>query len=282
MEHFVSINLEAGISSTAMKKAPLGDVLKEALLKAPEAKEDCWLMSNGYKDTKGLYTREEWNFQWIDTILIDCDNGKDDDPSTWDTGILDKFKDEFSAYAYFLWETFSSMPEHPKFRAILLLDRKIEWVNEPEKFTKEAIKQHFAKYTDAKASWFFTPPKGRVSTFVAHKGVPYPSAKILSLVNLNREMWSLRQPSKAAQWDNDNTRPEYEHNPEGWRRLPKVKICLEGMAPHTKHSSICAALYAMDNLKYYDHIPEFLNEIAPQITKKHYDYWYRKWRTHNI
>lgn len=282
MEHFVSINLESGKSSTAMKKAPLGDVLKEALARAPEAKDDCWLMSNGYKDTTGLYTREEWNFQWIDTVLIDCDNGKDDDPSTWDTGILDKFKCEFSDYAYFLWETFSSKPERPKFRAIILLDKRIEWVNEPAKFTKDAIKQHFAKYTDANASWFFTPPKGKVSTFVAHKGVPYPSGKILSLVNLNREIWSLKQPSKAAQWDKDNARCEFGHNPEGWRFLPTVKKCLEGMAVHTKHNSICSAFYAMEKLGYHDAIPDFLRDVSSQITKKHYDYWYNKWKRGNV
>lgn len=281
--HYVSINIESGISSTAMKKAPLGEVLKEALQKAPESKNDCWLMSNGYKDTNGFYTREEWNFQWIDTILIDCDNGKDEDPSTWDVGILDKFKDEFGKYAYFMWETFSSKPERPKFRAIILLDRRIEWVNEPAKFTKEAIKQHFAKYTDANASWFFTPPKGKVSTFAAHKGIPYPSANIEWTMNSLKSLNSAIQHSIAHDFDVDNlSNAKRERNPDGWRFLPTVKKCLDGMSMHTKHNSICSAVYAMEQCGYHDEIPTFLNEVSHQITKKHHDYWYSKWKRNNV
>lgn len=247
-----------------MKKAPLGEVLKEALQKAPESKNDCWLMSNGYKDTNGFYTREEWNFQWIDTILIDCDNGNDEDPSTWDAGILDKFKDEFDKYAYFLWETFSSKPERPKFRAIILLDNKVEWVNEPEKFTKDAIKQHFARWTDNKASWFFTPPKGRVSTFIAHKGIPYPSAPILSLVKLKREIHDILQPSSAAQWDRENVlrHGAFSCAVDGWRNLPSVKKCLEGLQKGERDNSLNAACYAMDNNGYHDRIRDFLNEVV--------------------
>lgn len=264
-----------------MRKAPLGDVLKEAIHNAPVEKEDCWLMSNGYKDTTGLYTREEWNFQWIDTVLIDCDNGSDKDPSTWDIGILDKFKDEFDKYAYFLWETFSSKPERPKFRAIILLDKRIEWVNEPAKFTKDAIKQHFAKYTDANASWFFTPPKGKISTFVVHKGIPYPSSAIENRMMVDRMFAQIESNAREQNARRENLRRK-GHNPEGWRFLPSVKKCLDGMSVHTKHNSICSAVYAMEQCGYHDAIPDFLKDVSSQITKKHYDYWYSKWKRNNV
>lgn len=262
MEHYISVNLEGGIGSTLMTKAPLGEVLKEALVKAPEHKEDCWLVSNGYSDKGGRYTREEFNFTSIDTILIDCDNSKESpDPS-----LLDKFKIEYEPYSYFLWETASSTVACPKFRAILLLDRKIEWINEPEKFTKHAIQQHFARWIDDKASWFFTPPKGKVNTFVAHKGKPYPSARILSLVNLNKELWEMKQPSKAALWDRENL--YQKNNPEGWRNLPSVKKCLEGLNVGERDNSINAACYAMNKNGYRNSIREFLDEVPVEETIK--------------
>lgn len=262
MEHYVSVNMESGKSSTLMVKARLGDVLKEALYKAPDQKDDCWLVSNGYSDKGGKYTREEFNFQWIDTILIDCDNGKNNDPSTWDKNLMEKFKLEYEPYSYLLWETYSSTPERPKFRAILLLDRKIEWINEPEKFTKHAIQQHFARWVDDKASWFFTPPKGKVNTFVAHKGIPYPSAPILSIINLNREMWKLNQPSKAELWNRKNLCPKWEHNPDGWRNFKAVKKCLEGLNVGERDNSLSAACYAMDKNGYRNAIPQFLDEVV--------------------
>lgn len=272
--HYVSINIEPGKSATAMRKAPLVDVLKEAIHNAPEEKEDCWMMSNGYKDTTGLYTREEWNFQWIDTVLIDCDNGSDKDPSTWDIGILDKFKDEFDKYAYFMWETFSSKPERPKFRAIILLDRRIEWVNEPAKFTKDAIKQHFAKWTDNKASWFFTPPKGKVSTFVAHKGIPYPSVDIEWTMKSLKSLDSAIRHSTAHDFDVENLfNAKRERNPEGWRFLPSVKKCLEGLRKGERDNSLCAACYAMDKNGYKSQIGQFLSEVVcdNEIKRKFYN-----------
>ena len=281
MEHFVSLATKPGKGSRSMRRCPIGDALKFVLDNPYDGKDDCWLISNGYKDTNGLYTREEWNFQWIDTIFIDCDNGKDEDPSTWDSALMDKFKCEFNDYAYYLWESASSIPERPKFRTIILLDERVEWVNEPEKITKNVVKEMFSKWTDDKASWYYSPTTSKVSTFVFHRGKAFPSSTIRERMQLRRMFSQMENGLREIETRRAALRAR-RHDPNGWRRLPKVKICLEGMAPHTKHSSICAALYAMDNLKYYDQIPEFLNEIAPQITKKHYDYWFRKWRTHNI
>ena len=258
MEHYLSSNINCGTWGTLMVKTPLAEVLKDALANAPERKEDCRLVSNGYSDKMNKYTREEFNFTSLDTILLDCDNNKEHP----DTELIDKFKDEHEPYSYFLWETASSTPSCPKFRAILLLDMKIEWINEPEKFTKHAIHQHFARWIDDKASWFFTPTRGKVSTFVAHKGKPYPSAPIVSLANLNRQIWDMKQMSKAASWDRNNLFMGRKQNPEGWRNLPSVKKCLEGLHVGERDNSLNAACYAMNKNGYSESINTFLDEVS--------------------
>lgn len=48
MEYLVSIDTEGGERSINMVKTPLLVALKEAMLKAPENKADCWLISNGF------------------------------------------------------------------------------------------------------------------------------------------------------------------------------------------------------------------------------------------
>lgn len=122
-----------------MVKAPLKQVLVESTRLAPQRKEDCCLVSNGYNDRGGKYTWAEHNFEWINTILLDVDN-----PQSFPS-LLDKFKCEHAQYDYVLWETASSSVDRPKFRVILLLDKKIPWINEPQKFTKDAIRQTFAR-----------------------------------------------------------------------------------------------------------------------------------------
>ena len=254
MEHFISVTLESGRFSKTMVKAPLGRVLKEAAFKAPEKKEDCWLISNGYNDKGGKYTRDEHNFEWIDTILLDVDNPQGD-PS-----LLEKFKRDHDQYSYVLWETASSSIERPKFRAILLLDKKMPWINEPRKFTKQAIHQAFANWTDANASWFFTPTKSKLGTFYGHSGKPYPSANIENLVKLNEKLNEATKPSTASLWDKANfSTRNYSSN--GWRNLPTVKHCLEGLCHGERDVAINKACYAMRERGYASDIPIFLNEI---------------------
>lgn len=77
MEHYVSISTTHGNESRLMKRLPLADALKFILANPYEGKCDCWLLSNGYKDTNGLYTREEFNFQFIDTVMLDVDNDEE-------------------------------------------------------------------------------------------------------------------------------------------------------------------------------------------------------------
>lgn len=261
MEHYLSIATQKGQFSTTMVKAPLGQVLKESRSKAPEKKEDCWLVSNGYSDREPKYARAERNFEWIDTILLDVDNPQ------CDPTLLDEFRREYGRYCHFLWETASSSIERPKFRAILLLDRKIPWINEPQKFTKKAIHQAFGKWTDDNASWFFTPTKSKLSTFAVHPGKPYPSAEITDLVNLNMAMHEALKPSTASMWDDANMSMR-RHSSNGWpyldrwRNLPSVKYCLEGgLRKGERDDSINKACYAMRENGYASDISTFLDEI---------------------
>ena len=146
---------------------------------------------------------------------------------------------------------------------------KIEWINEPEKFTKHAIQQHFSRWIDDKASWFFTPPKGKVGTFVAHKGKPYPSAPIVALANLNREIWETKQPSKAEVWDRENllSRPKFNEN--GWRNFNTVKACLgRSLPPHERHDPLFKACSAMALNGYKEAIPQFLSEVDAPMNHK--------------
>lgn len=263
-KHYVSINYEPGLSGKLMFKAPLEDALHEAMEKAPESKHDCWLISNGYNDDGGRYLREEHNFKYIDTILLDVDN-KDSDPE-----LMNRFMEEYGQYEYMLWETASSTAERPKFRAILMLDDKIEWVNEPEKYTKKAIHNMFSKWTDDNASWFFTPTKGKLDTFIHHDGIEYPSFFITSNVRLmgfQNEMESTRRET----FGKIHMRGENGRNSEGWRNLPSVKHCLEGLVKGERDTSLCKACYAMDKNGYRDSIQTFLNEVAtvePSMRRK--------------
>lgn len=255
MEHYVSATIENGQYSNTMVKAPLGQVLKETILNAPEKKEDCWLISNGYNDRKGKYTRAEHNFDWIDTILLDVDNPQKD------SSLLDKFKSEYAQYDYLMWQTATSSIERPKFRVILMLDKKIPWVNEPKKFTKAAICQNFARWTDDKASWFFTPTKSKVASLFRNRGMPYPSANITNIINLNEKLHDAMKPSTASIWDKANIYTN-KHSNASWRNLPTVKHCLEGLREGERDVAINKACYAMQKNGYTSDIPTFLDEIA--------------------
>lgn len=255
MEHYLSVTIESGQFSNTMVKAPLKQVLMESTRLAPQRKEDCWLVSNGYNDHGGKYTRAEHNFEWIDTILLDVDNPQGD------ASLLDKFKREHAQYDYLLWETASSSVERPKFRVILLLDKKIPWINEPLKFTKEAIHQTFSQWTDDNASWFFTPTKSKLTTFFGNRGKPYPSADITNLVSLNEKLCEAMKPSTACAWDKMNISTR-KHSLERWRNLPSVKHCLEGLRKGERDDAINKACYGMRKNGYASEIPKFLDEIV--------------------
>lgn len=263
--HYVSMNLSRGRTDTLMERRPLADALRQAIQNAPEGKHDCWLISNGYKDTSGKYTREEFNFQWIDTILLDVDNHGND------AELLERFKSEFERYSYILWQTASSTIECPKFRAIFPLDRKVAWVNEPRKYTKLAIRSIFSKWTDDKASWYFTPTRGKLNTILSHRGESYPAANIEWTMNSMKSLDLAIKHSTSNEFDVDNLfKGKRERNPDGWRNFKTVKECLgHSLPPHERHDPLFKACSAMALNGYKDAIPQFLSEVdCPQNHKR--------------
>lgn len=270
MTHYISIDTEQGIKSNTMVKMPLVEALRMTLKFAPDDKHDCWLISNGYRDGGFKYVRAEHCFDWIDTILIDCDNTEGDPDK------IAQFEKDYELYDYLLWETASSTPEHPKFRAIIMLDKKVRWISEPEKYTKKAILQLFSKYADQNASWYFTPNKAKLGTFRHHKGIPYPAMLIENLVNMNIQLVEALKTSKAGEWDKANNTPNMDNNPDGWRRFGTVKYCLSGLVKGERDVSLNRACYAMKERGYADKIPEFLAEVdVPMEFKKKFSRRYR-------
>ena len=253
MEHIISVNIEAGICDRLMGRMRLEDAMQELKSKAPLKKEECWLMSNGYSISTSRYERLEGNFQWIDTILLDVDN-KESNPN-----LLKEFQDEYSEYEYWLWETASSTNDCPKFRVILPMDRRVEWINQPSKITKQAIKNHFKKYTDDKASWYFSPTAGKLNTLMHHEGKEYPSSEIEKEIMIAQHINAAT--SLNALISNALGRRMGISN-DGWRNLPSVKKCLDGLHVGERDSSLNAACYAMKQNGYKDKIPQFLDEVA--------------------
>lgn len=264
-KHLISVNIESGITDNIMVRMILEDAMREVCEKAPKQKEDCWLISNGYSISTSRYERKESNFQWIDTVLLDVDN-KSSDPN-----LLNEFKDEYSKYEYWLWETASSKPECPKFRVIFPLDKHVEWINSPSKITKNAIKKHFGKYTDDHASWYFSPVSGKLDTVIHHSGWEYPSSKLLS------EMDEIKRSEEKSLLDSHirQSLQSYrggirERNPDGWRKFDTVKKCLGGLIQGERDISLYLACRAMDLNGYKDKIGEFLDEVNcdPSIKNK--------------
>lgn len=252
MEYNISISTENGTYAKVMKKMPLGEFLKRQMQNPPEDKHECWLFSNGYSDAES-YHRLESEFRYFDTILLDVDN-KDSDPT-----LLKQFEEEYKEYAYFLWESASSTPECPKFRVIMLMDNRMEWSHD----AKIAIKQLFGKYTDDNASWYFSICASKVNTFRPHMGAKrYPSYRIAQLASTNRRIAEEASSMAMLRMSRYQSSDSQYANPDGWRNLPSVKKCLDGLVKGERDTSLNAACYAMDKCGYRAKIREFLSEVC--------------------
>jgi len=156
-----------------------------------------------------------------------------------------------------IYETSSSTKERPKFRAIVPLDSEIPW----NKYTKNAILQLFSDFADPKASWFFAPTLDKIPTIEENTtGRWMPVNDILARadnIRINEQMVNSLMALKQMKWQSgNNTRHE-----NGWRYLPSVKKCLDGLAKGERDNSLNAACYAMKQCGYKDKIPQFLDEV---------------------
>jgi len=268
MNHFVTYDVNPGKSHTEAVRVSIEELF--SCLWSERAnlhlrKGEGHLVAMGYSSTRDKYERIESSFDSISTMFIDCDNGDRDDPTTWDSALLDKFKTRMKDYEFWTWETPSSTPAHPKFRAIVPLDGVIGWT---PRFTKKAIASIFHEYADEGASWFEEPLAPKFSTIYHHEGNLYPSNslkwKVIALSSeeqarenerrvaaSNRQQWLLRNISSV----------ESLRDPDGWRHFKVVKKCLEGLKDGEKDNSLHAACYAMDANGYRDKIGEFLDEV---------------------
>lgn len=275
MTHYISVCEDSGIKAETAIRVPLYEAVEYFPSLARLNKTDNTLLFGGYFNLPNSYSRlEGQDFMKMNVVLIDCDNGENNKPYTWDKDIIQKFKDDMKNYQYVLWETFSSTPERPKFRALIPLDATLDYTKD----VKQAVFQVFRDYADAKASWFFAPDTRHLPTIYNKKdGVLFPSACIRKLADENA---SLRRRFDAEIERRATMRKLVgngaEHNPEGWRNLPSVKKCLEGLHVGERDNSLCAACFAMDQNGYRDAIPQFLDECF--VDREFKNKWMNRYR----
>lgn len=269
MKHYISICPYK--FATEAKKIDLFDWSTLATLPqyARARKEDSMLVFNGYSDVAGddeSYPRLESCLTVASSVFIDCDNPESD------PHILDKWRASMKDYDWMIYETASSTAERPKFRAIVPLESNIPW----NKYTKNAILQLFKDFADPKASWFFAPTLDKLNTMEENTvGKWMPPDDIVKRADKLRESDQIAESimglCQISRWGGN--RP---HREDGWRSLPSVKKCLEGLHKGERDSSLNAACYAMDKCNYRNHIREFLDEVCCERSVK--DKFYHKYR----
>ena len=266
MKHYISIC--ADLRSTTATKCDLFEwsVLVTQPQFAKKNKEDSMLVFNGYCSTENEYPRKESSLNKTSSIFIDCDN-----PSS-DPNIIDKWRERMSGYDYLIYETASSTPERPKFRAIIPMDGEVDW----NKYVKRAVFNMFSEFADPKASWFFSPTLDKLDTIEENTtGRWFPAHVVVEqatrLKQLDDDSASLRALTQLRHTLGRTV--EFKQNSEGWRNLPSVKKCLEGLHVGERDNALCAACYAMDKRGYRSSIREFLDECDVEIEFKN------KWKS---
>ena len=256
MEHFISISTKRGIYAPKAKKVVFEKIfplLCEEKI-ASEEKQNSILIFNGYSSVLGSYRRLESEINRFSTIFLDVDN------TQMNQNIIQEFKQEYRDFEFFLYETFSSTKEHPKFRAIILLDDELNW----NKSAKKAIFNLFRKYADEKASWFFTPTKNKLGTVHHNEGKLYPASKLKEKIEEEERRERMKRTNQIIKQFQINTWMKNNNIEKklSWRNLPSVKHCLDGLVVGERDSSINSACYALLKNGYKDFIHEFLSEVS--------------------
>lgn len=250
----LTVATERGTNSKQLEKysgtvKELTNYLEDVATKTEE-KTDAYLISNGYSN-EDVCGRKEENFTEINSILLDCDNEQAD------KDLLKKFNCEYFQLERVSYQTASSTDEKPKFRVIIPLDEPISLTgNIKMRHIKKAVAKIFEKYTDPKASWFFTPTKDKIETIKYYSGQPYKSWDLIQQAN----NFTFNDAINNACYENKS---QYNNNPEGWRNLPSVKKCLDGLVEGERDDKIYRACCAI--LEFYSKVElrEFLSEIPP-------------------
>lgn len=252
----LTVATEQGTNSTQLKKAngtvkELANYLKDVATKTKE-KTDAYLISNGYSN-EDVCGRKEENFTEINSILLDCDNEQAD------KDLLKKFNTEYFQLEKVSYQTASSTPEKPKFRVIIPLDEPISLTgNIKMRHIKKAVAKIFEKYTDPKASWFFTPTKDKIETIKYYSGQAYKSWDLIQKAN---EFTAVEALDNACFEEKAKL---YNGNNSSWRNLPSVKDCFTELREGNRDDLIfraCSAIL-LNNFTKAD-LREFLSEIPP-------------------
>jgi hypothetical protein len=128
-------------------------------------------------------------------------------------------------------------------------------------------------FADEKASWFFTPTLDKLPTIFDHvAGHWFPCETIQREIEKAKSLETQKKSIMAIAQMRRHPTCHVERNAEGWRYLPSVKKCLEGLSKGERDNALCAACYAMDKNGYRDAIPQFLDECVVDYSFK------TKWR----
>lgn len=267
MKHMISINPHFGRTVPEMRRMHLDDALDYTIKNAPANKFDCWLMASGYSSKTEVYHRGEDCFDCIDTILLDFDN-EDEDGNVYDKDLLTNFEKEFAQYDHIVWESASSKEDHPKFRAIFLLDKTIPYLqSDGVKYTKRAILSIFSKYRpDRGASWYFTPTLSKVCTVKRTNGIPFPSLRVEWLANsmmktdmMNTAKFSVNQKNEGE--CNSELRNRDWHN---LRNVQNNAVLIQGQ----KRNQLISMLGSLHKAGYdKSDAYALLDEFRPQMNE---------------
>lgn len=193
MTHYISICTENGKKASLSGRITLQEYLANFKELSYPTKEDNFLLYGGFIESDLPYNRHESNLLMkMNVAVIDCDNSKGNP----DPNVIDKFREDMKDYDYVLYQTSTSTKECPKFRAIIPLDRTINY----DKYTKKAVLQVFDEYSDKAATWFFSVDSNHLDTVEIHDGKLFPSIHITSKANklMTLSMLEEHQRSKIA------------------------------------------------------------------------------------
>ena len=241
--HFISVCVEQGTRARNAVKVPLNEAVAFFGQMAQTQKEDNTLMFNGFLEGADKpYPRNEQGAFKFNVMFVDCDNPQSD------KDIINKFKKDLEGCSFILYETFSSTPTRPKFRAIIPMSGTLKFT----RYAKKAIKDIFKDYADEAASWFFAPDTNHLNTMEIHEGKLFDSAIVqrkadslmtIDLLEQSRfatqcafdEIWG-RKPRDVSQ--NDKVRHYMD--------TPYTKISGNGDSDLSLYRAICVCLAAGD------------------------------------
>ena len=140
----LSIGVKSGKYETKMITTNWGKIIK----KEAQKKEDSYLISEGYSDSeiysRNYSTQSKDSFRYVDCLILDIDDGL----------TIDEFQEQYKAYKYLLYTTWSHSKEHNKFRVILPMSERIEIYGRGNLYVKAKRRLFPAQDVDCSLCYF--------------------------------------------------------------------------------------------------------------------------------